>query len=104
MGYEWVLIAVFFGFLTGIAGRGKGGSFVLWFVIGTVLPVIGLIAALMQRNEELEPERPCPNCRNTVKLYVQICPYCGTELYLPDPAEVTMPEPKRSRFAPAEDE
>jgi rRNA maturation endonuclease Nob1 len=50
---------------------------------------------LLSRNEEIEPERQCPNCRKIVKLYVQVCPRCGTELYLPDPAETRMPPPKR---------
>jgi hypothetical protein len=103
MGYEWVAIAVFFGVLTGIAGRAKGGSFLLWLAIGTVLPGFGLLAALLQRDESTEPERTCPACRARVKLYVQICPRCGEELYLPDPDDVSMPPPKRSRFAPDED-
>ena len=95
MGYEWVLIAVFFGILTGIAGKAKGGSFLLWLVIGTVLPGFGLAAALLQRDESREPERTCTGCGTRVKLYVQICPRCGTELYLPDPSETRMPPPRR---------
>ena len=103
MGYEWVAIALFFGVLTGIAGRAKGGSFLLWLAIGTVIPIIGLLAALLQRNEIDEPERTCPGCGSRVKLYVQICPRCGTELYLPDRDDVSLPEPKRSRFSPEEE-
>jgi hypothetical protein len=101
MGYEWIMIAVAFGVATGFVGRSKGGSFLLWFAIGTVLPGFGLAAAFLTRDEQREPERQCPACRNTVKLYVQICPRCGTELYLPDPSEVRMPPPKK-RFG-AED-
>jgi hypothetical protein len=103
VGYEWVAIALFFGVLTGIAGRAKGGSFLLWLAIGTVLPGFGLLAALLQRNEANEPERTCTGCGKRVKLYVQICPRCGTELYLPDPDDVSMPAPRQSRFAPEED-
>jgi predicted RNA-binding Zn-ribbon protein involved in translation (DUF1610 family) len=103
MGYEWVAIALFFGILTGIAGRMKGGSFLLWLVIGTVLPGFGLLAALLQRNEATEPERTCTGCGARVKLYVQICPRCGEELYLPDPGDVSMPRPKPSRFLPTEE-
>jgi hypothetical protein len=100
VGYEFVVIAVLFGIVTGIVGRSKGGSFLLWFAIGTVLPGFGLAAAILTRNERTEPERQCPQCGNTVKLYVQVCPRCGAELYLPDPAEVTMPPPKRRRLDP----
>jgi hypothetical protein len=27
-----------------------------------------------------------------LKLYVQVCPRCGTDLYLPDPSEVRQPK------------
>lgn len=91
MGYEYVAIALCFGLATGIVGRGKGSSFWLWLVIGTVLPLLGLAAVILYRSEKGEPERLCPTCRKAVKLYVQVCPRCGTDLYLPDPAEVRHP-------------
>jgi uncharacterized paraquat-inducible protein A len=91
MGYEYPAVALLFGLATAIIGRAKGSSFWLWLVIGTVLPVLGLIAVVLYRSEKDEPERRCPTCRNAVKLYVQVCPRCGTDLYLPDPAEVRHP-------------
>jgi uncharacterized paraquat-inducible protein A len=91
MGFEYPIIAFFFGLATGIIGRGKGSSFWLWLAIGTVVPILGLIAVILYRSEKAEPERRCPNCNNVVKLYVQVCPRCGTDLYLPDPAEVRRP-------------
>jgi zinc ribbon protein len=78
---------------TGFVGRAKGSSFWLWLAIGIVLPFIGLIAALLFRFEQDEPERRCPRCGKVVKLYVQVCPRCGEDLYLPDPAEVRQPQP-----------
>ena len=91
MGYEYLVIAFFFGLATGIIGRAKGSSFFIWLLIGTVLPILGLIAAILYRTERTEPERRCPTCNNVVKLYVQVCPRCGTDLYLPDPSEVRQP-------------
>jgi uncharacterized paraquat-inducible protein A len=76
---------------TAFVGRAKGGSFWLWFLIGAVLPYLGLIAALLYRREQDEPERRCPRCNKVLKLYVQVCPRCGTDLYLPDPSEVRNP-------------
>ena len=76
---------------TGLVGRAKGGSFWLWFLIGAVLPYFGLIAALLYRHEQDEPERRCPRCNKVLKLYVQVCPRCGTDLYLPDPSEARNP-------------
>ena len=82
-----MLIALVFGIATGMVGRGKGSSFFIWFLIGTVVPILGLVAALFYRSEEEEPERTCPTCGKRLKLYVQVCPRCGTDLYLPAPTE-----------------
>jgi hypothetical protein len=91
VGLEYLVIAFFFGLATGIIGKAKGGSFWLWLLIGTVLPPLGLIAVILHRAEKLEPERPCPSCGKPLKLYVQVCPRCGADLYLPDPREVRHP-------------
>jgi hypothetical protein len=77
-----------FALATGIAGRAKGSSFFLWFIVGGVLPAIGLVAVLLYRVETTEPERRCPKCGHTQKLYVQVCGRCGEDLYLPEPSEV----------------
>jgi hypothetical protein len=87
-GAAYALIAVTFAIATGLVGRSKGSSFFVWFLVGGVLPVLGLIAVLLYRVERDEPERRCPNCGAVQKLYVQVCRRCGEDLYLPDPSEV----------------
>ena len=89
----YVIIALAFGIATGILGRAKGSSFFIWLIVGTVVPLIGLIAVILFRPETEEPERRCPRCGKVQKLYVQVCTRCGAELYLPDPAEVRHPGP-----------
>jgi hypothetical protein len=87
-GAPYVIIAISFGLATGIVGRSKGSSFWIWLAVGTVIPVLGLVAAILYRGEREEPERCCPTCGKILKLHVQVCPRCGTDLYLPDPSEV----------------
>ena len=87
-GAPYVIVAFSFGLASGIIGRAKGSSFFLWFLIGAVIPLFGLIAAILYRSEQEEPERQCPTCGKVLKLHVQVCTRCGTELYLPDPSEV----------------
>lgn len=91
MGFEYLIIAFTFGLATAIIGRAKGSSFWLWGLIGILLPPLGLIAVIFYRREKDEPERQCPTCGKAVKLYVQVCPRCGTDLFLPDPAAVRHP-------------
>jgi hypothetical protein len=92
---EYLVIALGFGLATGIIARGKGSSFFIWFLVGAVLPLIGLAAVILSRSEDEEPERRCPSCNKVLKLYVQVCPRCGTDLYLPDPSETRMPPARR---------
>jgi endogenous inhibitor of DNA gyrase (YacG/DUF329 family) len=87
-GASYAVIALLFGLATGFVGRGKGSSFFIWFLIGLILPILGLLAVILYRGEREEPERRCPTCGKIVKLHVQVCPRCGTDLYLPDPSEV----------------
>ena len=60
-------------------------------MIGTVLPILGLIAVILYRFEKDEPERQCPTCHKAVKLYVQVCPRCGTDLVPARPGRGSSP-------------
>ncbi len=91
MAAPYVVIALSFGIATGVIGRAKGSSFFIWLIVGSVLPVLGLVAVVLYRPEVDEPERRCPRCGKVHKLYVQVCTSCGEELYLPDPSEVRHP-------------
>lgn len=79
-GAPYVIIALSFGIATAVIGRSKGSSFFIWLLVGTVLPIVGLIAVILYRREQEEPERRCPVCGKHLKLYVQVCPRCGTDL------------------------
>jgi hypothetical protein len=91
----YLIIALSFGIATGLVGRAKGSSFFIWLIVGSVLPIFGLIAVILHRPETEEPERRCPRCGKVHKLYVQVCTRCGAELYLPDPSEVRHPARQR---------
>ena len=81
----------------------RAAPFFIWFIIGFVLPVIGLLTVLFYRTEADEPERRCPRCGRVHKLYVQVCRGCGEDMYLPDPSEVRHPRAVREgrqRIAP----
>lgn len=82
----YVVIAVCFGLAGGIVGKIKGSSFLLWFLISGLVPVFGLLAAIVYRFERDELRRVCPGCGRVTKIYDAICVRCGTELDYPDVA------------------
>jgi hypothetical protein len=82
----YVIIAICFGLAGGIVGRIKGSSFVLWFLISAVVPIIGLITAIAYRYERDELRRQCPRCGRVTKIYDALCTRCGTELDFPEVA------------------
>ena len=81
---EFVFFALVFGVAAGIIGRMKGGSFFIWFLVGTALPGVGILAALLMRNERAEPRRRCPECGNVVAVSDQVCMRCGRDLDFPE--------------------
>jgi hypothetical protein len=82
----YVVLAFSFALAGGLVGRIKGSSFLLWFLISGLLPVLGLLAAVLYRSERDELRRQCPGCGRVVKLHDAICTRCGTELEFPDVA------------------
>jgi peptidoglycan/LPS O-acetylase OafA/YrhL len=82
----YLVVCVSFGLAAGIVGRIKGSSFVLWALIGAILPVLGLIAAVLYRYETAELRRQCPQCGKVVMLYDALCTRCGVELDFPEVA------------------
>jgi hypothetical protein len=84
----YVIICLSFGLAGGIVGRAKGSSFLIWFAISAVVPVLGLIAAFFYRVERDELRRSCPRCGKVVKLYDQVCMRCGEDLDFPETAIV----------------
>lgn len=82
----YILIAAGFGIGGGYIGKIKGSSFLLWFTISALIPILGLIAAILYRYERDELRRQCPNCGRVTKIYDALCTRCGAELDFPEVA------------------
>ncbi|MTD43377.1 hypothetical protein GKE82_03420 [Conexibacter sp. W3-3-2] len=79
-GSIYIFLAVAFGIATAVIGRTKGSSVTLWFMIGAIVPGIGLLVAMAYRNDGEEPRRPCPRCGRECMLHDALCVGCGNEL------------------------
>ena len=84
---DFIFVALLFGVATAAIAKLKGGSVILWFLIGTALPGVGILAALFMRDERQEPRRQCPECGSIVMISDQVCLHCGRDLEFPEPAE-----------------
>ena len=82
----YLILAFSFALAGGLVGKLKGSSFFIWFAISGVLPVLGLLAAVLYRSEYDEVRRQCPSCGKVVKLHDAVCMRCGAELEFPDVA------------------
>jgi len=80
----YLSIALLFGIAGGLVGRMKGSSFIIWFLISAIIPVLGLLGAIVYRSERDEMRRVCPGCGTVVKLHDAVCTRCGAELEFPD--------------------
>ena len=80
----YVAFALWMGIGAGVVGRIKGSSFFIWFVIGLVLPVLGIVAAALYRSDRDEVRRQCPTCGKIIKLHDAMCMRCGTDLDFPE--------------------
>ena len=83
---EFLVLIFFCGLSAATIGKIKGSSFLIWFLVGAVLPIIGTVAALLYRFEQDEPTRECPECGSVVALSDQVCMRCGHDLDYPLPA------------------
>lgn len=83
---EYLIIASVSGVWAGLIGRSKGSSPVIWFVVGAVVPFLGVLIAALYRHEDDELRRQCPTCGRVVPIYDALCTRCGTELDFPDVA------------------
>ena len=85
----FIVIAIVFGIATGLIGRMKGSSFLIWFLVGAGLPLLGTMAAVFYRYERLEPRRECDECGRMMPVTDQVCRRCGAdqeaprEIYVP---------------------
>ncbi|MBT9289586.1 zinc ribbon domain-containing protein [Prosthecodimorpha staleyi] len=86
-----LIFAIIFGILGAGIASGKGRNPLIWFVVCTLFPAIGLIILLFQSNlkadlaKQLQAQRrqeqadlkECPRCAETVKLRATVCRHCG---------------------------
>jgi ribosomal protein L40E len=85
----YLVLMVCFGLAAAIIGKIKGSSFFIWFLIGFVVPIFGMLAAIFYRYERYEQRRRCEECGAVLAITTQVCTRCGADL--PFPTERLIP-------------
>ncbi len=83
---ELLVIMFFCGLSAGVIGKIKGSSFLIWFLVGGALPILGTIAAVLYRWERAELHRRCDECGAVMPIHDQVCMRCGADLEWPEEA------------------
>ncbi len=83
-GLGYLVIMLAFGGGTALVARSKGNPVWIWFAIGCLVPLGGLLAALFSRAATDEPRRFCDNCGKVLPISDTLCTGCGNDLDYPD--------------------
>lgn len=81
---SFLVLMFFCGLSAGVIGKIKGSSFLIWFVIGAGLPLLGTLAAVLYRYERNEPRRQCGECGRLMPITDQVCRRCGADQEYPE--------------------
>jgi hypothetical protein len=76
----YMLTAVLFGVVSGMAARSRGRSLLGWFVAGLLIGPFALIVALLPARPRQGHLVTCPACAEVIRYEATVCRFCGTHL------------------------
>lgn len=77
MTWGLIVFAVLLGLIPAKIAERKGGSFLEWWVYGTVLWIVAFPLALMKKDRRYGA---CPWCAEDLRVEARVCPHCQREV------------------------
>lgn len=86
---EWLLIWLVLGVVAGMIASSKQRSFLGFFVLGLLIPLIGIVAAVVAKpnvaaREDAELRQggrvKCPHCAELIRSEAAVCRFCGRDV------------------------
>jgi hypothetical protein len=86
---EWLIAWVTLAGAAGMIGASKKRGFFGYFLIGLVLPIIGIVAAIVAKPNKVAEEQAdletgercrCPYCAELIRVEARVCRFCSREV------------------------
>lgn len=74
---ELFIAALLLGLIPAAIASKKGGTFIVWWLYGSLLFIIAIIHALLMSPVGLVK---CPECAEMVKKEAKVCKHCGRQI------------------------
>ena len=76
----YVLVAIVFGVVSGMVARGRGRSWLGWFLAGLVIGPFALVVVVLPPRPREGHLAQCPACCEVIRAEATLCRHCGTRL------------------------
>jgi hypothetical protein len=74
-----IALGILFGLVAAVIASQKGRSRLLWFFVGFIFQIIGLVVLFLPPVAKAGVMKKCQACAEIVKAEAKVCRFCGRE-------------------------